>query len=53
MVVVDFQRTRPHSQPVSIEGVNVEVVSACKCLGLQLDDKLHWLANTDIVHRNG
>lgn len=53
MVVVDFQMTRPHSLLGSIEGVKVEVVSAYKYLGLQLDDKLHWLANTDIVHRKG
>ena len=39
-MVVDFRRKRPHLQPISIEGSDVEVVRSYKYLGLQLDDKL-------------
>ncbi|XP_051253585.1 uncharacterized protein LOC127362195 [Dicentrarchus labrax] len=52
-MVVDFRRKKPHLQPVSIEGVNAEVVRTYKYLRLQLDDKLDWTANMDTLHRNG
>ncbi|KAK0137273.1 RNA-directed DNA polymerase from mobile element jockey [Merluccius polli] len=52
-MVVDFRRKKPHLQPVSIEGVDVEVVRTYKYLGLQLDDKLDWTANMEAVHRKG
>lgn len=42
-----------HLQPVSIEGVDVEVVRTYKYLGLQLDNKLDWTANIDTLHRKG
>ena len=45
-MMVDFRRKKPHLQPVSIEGVDVEVVRTYKYLGLQLDDKLDLTANT-------
>ena len=52
-MVVDFRRKKPHLQPVSIEGVDVEVVRTYKYLGLQLDNKLDWTANMEAVHRKG
>ncbi len=41
-MVVDFRRLRPHLQPVSIEGVCVEMVQTHRYLGLELDDRLDW-----------
>ncbi len=41
-MVVDFRRLRPHLQPVSIEGVCVEMVQTYRYLGLELDDRLDW-----------
>ena len=38
-MVMDFRRKKPHLQPVSIEGVDVEVIRTYKYLGLQLDNK--------------
>ncbi|XDV41797.1 hypothetical protein PO909_010597 [Leuciscus waleckii] len=38
-------------QPVSIEGVNVEVVSTY--LGVHLGNKLDWSANSDALNRKG
>lgn len=52
-IVVDFRRKKPHFQPVSIEGVDVEVVRTYKYLGLQLDDKLDWTENMDSLCRKG
>lgn len=37
----------------SIEGVDVELVQTYTYLGLQLDDRLDWSANIDILHRKG
>ena len=50
---MDFRRKKPQLQPVSIEGVDVEVVRTYKYLGLQLDDTLDWTANLDAVQRKG
>ncbi|XP_062865661.1 B-cell receptor CD22-like [Trichomycterus rosablanca] len=52
-MVVDFRRSGQPSQPVSIEGSDVEVVKTYKFLGVHLDDKLDWSANTDILYRKG
>ena len=52
-MVLDFRRSRPPVQPVSIEGADVEVVSSYKYLGVLLDDKLDWSANTDALYRKG
>jgi len=52
-MVVDFRRKKPKLQPVSIEGVDVEVVRTYKYLGLQLDDRLDWTAYIHSVHRKG
>ncbi|KAI3356587.1 hypothetical protein L3Q82_017787, partial [Scortum barcoo] len=52
-MVVDFRRPRPHPEPVIINGDCVEVVHTYKYLGMQLDDKLDWTANTDALCRKG
>ena len=36
-----------------LRGVNVEVVSTYKYLGVHLDNKLDWSANTDAVYKKG
>ena len=46
-MVVDFRRSRPHMEPVIINGECVEQVKTYKYLGVQLDEKLDWTANTD------
>ncbi|KAI3353867.1 hypothetical protein L3Q82_005075 [Scortum barcoo] len=52
-MVVDFRRPRLHPEPVIIKGDCVEVVHTYKYLGVQLDDKLDWTANTDALCRKG
>ncbi|KAI4903274.1 hypothetical protein NFI96_004888, partial [Prochilodus magdalenae] len=52
-MVVDFHRARPLTQPVSTQGVEVERVKTYRYLGLHLDDRLDWSANTDILYRKG
>ncbi|KAI4872034.1 hypothetical protein NFI96_006517 [Prochilodus magdalenae] len=52
-MVVDFRRVRPLTQPVFIEGVEVEMVRTYRYLGLHLDERLDWSANTDILYRKG
>ncbi|KAG5265425.1 hypothetical protein AALO_G00242350 [Alosa alosa] len=52
-MVVDFRRSKPTLLPVSIDGVNLEVVSTYKYLGLHLDNKLDWSANTDALYKKG
>ncbi|KAI4884378.1 hypothetical protein NFI96_000288 [Prochilodus magdalenae] len=52
-LVVDFRRVRPLTQPVSIEGVQVEMVKTYRYLELHLDERLDWSANTDILYRKG
>ncbi|XP_076843384.1 E3 ubiquitin-protein ligase TRIM47-like isoform X1 [Brachyhypopomus gauderio] len=48
---IDFRRSRPSQQPVSIDGVNVEMVKAYKFLGVHLDERLDWSVNTDHLYR--
>ncbi|KAI4885165.1 hypothetical protein NFI96_024172 [Prochilodus magdalenae] len=52
-LVVDFRRARPLTQPVFIAGVEVEMVKTYRYLGLHLDERLDWSANTDILYRKG
>lgn len=44
-MVVEFRISRPPLLPVSIEGVDMEIVRIYKDLGLQLGDKTGWSAN--------
>ncbi|KAI3367054.1 hypothetical protein L3Q82_009687, partial [Scortum barcoo] len=48
------ERPGPHfTEPVIIKGDCVEVVHTYKYLGVQLDDKLDWTANTDALCSKG
>ncbi|KAI4880092.1 hypothetical protein NFI96_008261 [Prochilodus magdalenae] len=40
---IDFRRSRPSQQPISIKGVDVEVVRSYKYLGVHLDEMLDWI----------
>ncbi|KAI4901739.1 hypothetical protein NFI96_010966 [Prochilodus magdalenae] len=52
---IDFRRSRPSQQPISIKGVDVEVVRSYRYLGVHLDERLdwsvNWSVNTDIVYK--
>ena len=50
-MVVDYRRAGPPMQPVSIDGVDVEVIRSYKYLGLLLDDKLDWSECTGTIYR--
>ncbi|KAK3541751.1 hypothetical protein QTP86_002393 [Hemibagrus guttatus] len=52
-VVVDFRRPSPQLEPVTINGHCVEFVKTYKYLGVQLDDRTDWTANTDALCRRG
>uniref|UniRef100_A0A8C4T3P3 Reverse transcriptase domain-containing protein n=1 Tax=Erpetoichthys calabaricus TaxID=27687 RepID=A0A8C4T3P3_ERPCA len=52
-LVVDFRRPRPLLDPVIIRGDCVQRVQTYKYLGVQLDDKLDWTANTDSLCKRG
>ncbi|XP_051785267.1 uncharacterized protein LOC127528438 [Erpetoichthys calabaricus] len=52
-LVVDFRRPRPLMDPVIIRGDCVQRVQTYKYLGVQLDDKLDWTANTDDLCKRG
>lgn len=51
--MVDFRRNRPHLQPVSIDGVRVDMEQTYKYMGLELDDRLDCAFNTDALYRKG
>ncbi|KAI4890788.1 hypothetical protein NFI96_000034 [Prochilodus magdalenae] len=48
---IDFRRSRPSQQPISIKGVDVEVVRSYRYLGVHLDERLDWSVNTDTVYK--
>ncbi|XP_062860103.1 dehydrogenase/reductase (SDR family) member 7Cb isoform X1 [Trichomycterus rosablanca] len=50
---VDFRRKRTVSTPVTIMGQHVELVDTYKYLGVWLDNRLDWKANTEAVYRKG
>ncbi|KAG2470177.1 RTBS polymerase, partial [Polypterus senegalus] len=52
-LVMDFRRLRPLMDPVIIRGDCVQRVQTYKYLGVQLDDKLDWTANTDALCKKG
>ncbi|XP_066512309.1 NLR family CARD domain-containing protein 3-like [Hoplias malabaricus] len=52
-MVVDIRRSKPVLLPVTIDGVDVEVVDTYKYLGLHLDNKLDWSANTEALYKKG
>ncbi|KAI4899792.1 hypothetical protein NFI96_001143 [Prochilodus magdalenae] len=48
---IDFRRSRLPQQPISIKGVDVEVVRSYRYLGVHLDERLDWSVNTDMVYK--
>ena len=48
---MDFRRSKPALLPVSMEGVNVDTVNTDKYLGIHLDNKLDWSANTEALYK--
>ena len=52
-MVVDFRRSKSALLPVSIERLNVEGLNTYKYLGIHLDYKLDWSANTDALYKKG
>ena len=52
-MVVDFRRKRTTINPNTIMGQNVELADTYKYLGVLLDNKLDWRANTEAVYRKG
>ena len=52
-LVVDMRRTKAPVTPVSIQGVNVDIVEDYKYLGVYLDNKLDWAKNTQAVYKKG
>ncbi|XP_060781055.1 uncharacterized protein LOC132888977 [Neoarius graeffei] len=52
-MVMDFRRPVSSLLPVTIDGVTVEIVSTYKYLGVHLDNKLDWSANTDALYKKG
>ena len=52
-MVVDFRRTTPPLVPVSIKGETVETVCTYKYLGVHLDNKLDWSANSQALYKKG
>ncbi|KAI4891855.1 hypothetical protein NFI96_000197 [Prochilodus magdalenae] len=48
---IDFRRSRPSQQPISIKGVDVEVVRSYRYLGVHLDERLDWSVNTDSIYK--
>ena len=52
-MVVDFCRSEPILLPVSIEGVNVDMVNMYKYLGIHLDNKLDWSTYTEALYQKG
>ncbi|KAK3510593.1 hypothetical protein QTP70_011793 [Hemibagrus guttatus] len=52
-MVVDFRKPRPQPKPITINGDCVEFVKTYKYLGVQLDDRMDWTANTDALCKRG
>ncbi|TWW63831.1 hypothetical protein D4764_03G0008390 [Takifugu flavidus] len=52
-VVIDLSRKVPHSAPVNIQGLDIEIVEEYKYLGVHLNNKLDWTHNTDALYKKG
>ena len=42
----DFRRTRKEIEPVNINGIDIEIVTDHKYLGIYIDNHLNWNTNT-------
>ncbi len=52
-MVVNFSRTNTTPRPISISGRDVELVTSYKYLGVNLDHKLQWSLNTEVLYKKG
>ena len=53
-MVVDFRRRgTPHTAPVNIQGLDIEMVESYRFLGVHLSNKLDWSHNTDVLYKKG
>ncbi|KAK3567883.1 hypothetical protein QTP86_027321, partial [Hemibagrus guttatus] len=53
-MVIDFRRRRtPHHTPVTIQGLDIELVDRFKYLTVHLNNILDWLDNTDALYKEG
>lgn len=52
-MVLDFRRAPSSPRPITIDGAEVDIVPSYKYLGLQLDNKLNWSQNMDMVYKKG
>lgn len=52
-LVVDLRRSRPPVTPLSIRGVDVEIVQDYKYLGVHIDNKLDWSKNSLVTYKRG
>ncbi len=52
-LVVDYRRKRRSPVPVIIQGEKVWRVDSYKYLGVQINNKLDWSHNTDVLFRKG
>ncbi|KAK0147064.1 RNA-directed DNA polymerase from mobile element jockey [Merluccius polli] len=52
-MVIDFRRKKLPSQPVRIRGEEVEEVEDYKYLGVVIDNRLDWKANSEAVYKKG
>lgn len=52
-MMIDFRRNTPHSTPVNIQGLDIEVVETYKYLGVHLNNKLDWTVHTQALYKKG
>ena len=52
-LVVDLRRTKTTVNPVSIQGVSVDIMEGYKFLGVHIDNKLDWAKYTETLYRKG
>jgi len=52
-LVVDFRRNKSPPTPITIQGVDIEMVDSYKFLGVHLNNKLDWTDNTEALYRKG
>ena len=50
-LVVDFRRKTKPPTPITIQGVEIEMVDSYKFLGVYINNKLDWSDNTEALYR--
>ena len=52
-MVIDFRRKGPPVKPITIQGLEVEVVDHYNYLGVHMNNRLDWRDNSDAVDKKG